>query len=381
MRGFRPCKPPYGYKNVSGAGIKAYCEICEEEAKFVRLAYEKYSTGLYTLDLLLAELNTLGLKIKGQPISRSGLAKMLSNIFYIGKFIYNGVIYEGEHKAIISKDLFYRVKKLLNRGLPTSLPLKHDFTYSMMITCWYDGHYFVGYIKKGKYVYWKCYCRKGHKKCENQQISQIELEKQIESIFENLYIPLEDNLKIRKMLLQMHKEKCMFCDKTLEQINSEIEKIEKQSKLLTTKLLEGVIDDITYKEMKTEFSIKLDKLELEKDKIKEIPKSFSYYVENLLELCKDAPHLWKTAEPLKKRELLKIVCSNLQIKDRKLIVTLAPPFSQLSKIKINGQNLHSVHVSGQGWIRTTVVSRRQIYSLLPLATRAPTHIFCFQICL
>ena len=29
---------------------------------------------------------------------------------------------------------------------------------------------------------------------------------------------------------------------------------------------------------------------------------------------------------------------------------------------------------GQGWIRTTVVSRRQIYSLLPLATRAPTHI-------
>src|SRR5574344_1563827 len=31
-------------------------------------------------------------------------------------------------------------------------------------------------------------------------------------------------------------------------------------------------------------------------------------------------------------------------------------------------------VSGQGWIRTIVVSRRQIYSLLPLATRAPTHL-------
>ena len=29
---------------------------------------------------------------------------------------------------------------------------------------------------------------------------------------------------------------------------------------------------------------------------------------------------------------------------------------------------------GQGWIRTTVVVRRQIYSLLPLATRAPTLI-------
>ena len=29
---------------------------------------------------------------------------------------------------------------------------------------------------------------------------------------------------------------------------------------------------------------------------------------------------------------------------------------------------------GQRWIRTTVVSRRQIYSLFPLATRASTHI-------
>ena len=29
---------------------------------------------------------------------------------------------------------------------------------------------------------------------------------------------------------------------------------------------------------------------------------------------------------------------------------------------------------GQGWIRTTVHSREQIYSLSPLATRPPTHI-------
>ena len=34
---------------------------------------------------------------------------------------------------------------------------------------------------------------------------------------------------------------------------------------------------------------------------------------------------------------------------------------------------------GQGWIRTTVDSRRQIYSLLPLATRPPTHLlFAFD---
>ena len=33
-----------------------------------------------------------------------------------------------------------------------------------------------------------------------------------------------------------------------------------------------------------------------------------------------------------------------------------------------------VFLFGQGWIRTTVLSREQIYSLSPLATRPPTHI-------
>ena len=38
-------------------------------------------------------------------------------------------------------------------------------------------------------------------------------------------------------------------------------------------------------------------------------------------------------------------------------------------------------VIGQGWIRTTVPSREQIYSLSPLATRPPTLILFSKICL
>ena len=46
---------------------------------------------------------------------------------------------------------------------------------------------------------------------------------------------------------------------------------------------------------------------------------------------------------------------------------------------IKKDSLRSLLNGGQGWIRTTVVVRRQIYSLLPLATRAPTLIkFAFD---
>ncbi len=217
----------------------------------------------------------------------------------------------------------------------------------MMIKCYYDAHYIVGYVKKGKYEYWKCYCRKNGLACKNQQISVIQLEKQLNAIFDNLHIPDDKFDEIRRNLLKMHNEKNMFCEKSSTHINEEIAKAEKQRKLLLSKLLEGIIDDITYKEVKMELDIKIDKLELEREKIKDAPKTFADYAENLLELCKDAPRLWRMGSPLKKRELLKIVCSNLQLKDRELLVTLAPPFSQISSINNNGQNFHSVHYGGE----------------------------------
>ncbi len=37
-----------------------------------------------------------------------------------------------------------------------------------------------------------------------------------------------------------------------------------------------------------------------------------------------------------------------------------------------------VFYGGQGWIRTIVDSRRQIYSLVPLTTRPPTQIFNYD---
>lgn len=49
--------------------------------------------------------------------------------------------------------------------------------------------------------------------------------------------------------------------------------------------------------------------------------------------------------------------------------------NKIHKTKTSTTDVVKVFVKfGQGWIRTTVDSRRQIYSLLPLATRPPTHV-------
>ena len=49
------------------------------------------------------------------------------------------------------------------------------------------------------------------------------------------------------------------------------------------------------------------------------------------------------------------------------------------KSKSDANKCHHPIYIGQGWIRTTVGSHRQIYSLFPLATRAPTLIIFFNL--
>ena len=70
-----------------------------------------------------------------------------------------------------------------------------------------------------------------------------------------------------------------------------------------------------------------------------------------------------------------------------LLARSEPPFEVLAQSPCksksdDNKSYHPIYI-GQGWIRTTVPSREQIYSLSPLATRPPTLIkfsIEFKIC-
>ena len=78
--------------------------------------------------------NTLeGFKNKrGEPYPARKFEEILKNVFYIGKFIWAGQLYDGKHKAIIDKKIFYRVQDMFKK---TDKPIQNDknFTYSKFI--------------------------------------------------------------------------------------------------------------------------------------------------------------------------------------------------------------------------------------------------------
>lgn len=127
---------PYGYKNVR-IEKKATLEINEDEAKFVRMAFDLYvNSGLGTQTIAYT-LNSLGARPhRADHFNRSSIAAMLRNKVYIGKVVWNKkhtinrgavgkkiktvyhdksewMVYDGLHPAIVDEDLFNKANDLL----------------------------------------------------------------------------------------------------------------------------------------------------------------------------------------------------------------------------------------------------------------------------
>ncbi len=120
--GGTPTRAPIGYLNVrkliEGREVRTV-EVDPERAPHIRWAFAAYGSGAYTLDTLLAALTGRGLRTRPtakkpeKPLSRSQLASLLQNPYYVGVVRYAGVEYEGRHEHLIDKATFAKAKAVL----------------------------------------------------------------------------------------------------------------------------------------------------------------------------------------------------------------------------------------------------------------------------
>lgn len=104
---------PLGYVSVNKK-----LEIIPEEAKIVCLAFEKYL--IFRSEVAVAEwLNNNGYTTlsKGNgKFTHMRVSSMLKNVLYIGKVPHKDKVYDGQHHAIISQELFDEVQKIKSQN-------------------------------------------------------------------------------------------------------------------------------------------------------------------------------------------------------------------------------------------------------------------------
>lgn len=121
--GGTPFRAPIGYLNVrewiDGREIRTI-EIDPERAPLVKVAFDLYATGEYSLIDLCTILEARGLRSRpsrnkpAKVLGTNRLSQLLRNDYYVGVVNYAGHSYHGRHQPLVDDATFEKVQQILD---------------------------------------------------------------------------------------------------------------------------------------------------------------------------------------------------------------------------------------------------------------------------
>ena len=188
-RGWMTSRAPMGYLNGrSSTGEKI---IVPDPLRFpiLQKLWKLFLSGGYSVsELRRIANNEMGLRTMkrrrsgGNPLSVSGIYRVLSNPFYAGLLVYESKTYPGRHQPMVSLAEFERVQTLLGRS-NRARGKTHAFAYTGLIRCGTCGGSVTAEDKTNRfgsrYVYYHCTHKKAGTSCHAKCIEEKQLEKQI----------------------------------------------------------------------------------------------------------------------------------------------------------------------------------------------------------
>lgn len=334
-RGWLPNKAPLGYSNIlDKQGNEKTIIAPDENFKLVRELFACVLNENATLEQLEARAGKIGLTTKqGGKLHISTIHRILTNPFYYGKYEWpeeSGEWHNGNHEKMLSVSEFQRVQKILTRKTKARFK-KHNINYRGLMTCKCCGGAITAskIIKKQKngniheYIYYHC-GKKVDKSCEQRSypLKEADFEKQVMDILEKIEIPQDiydwamGELKQENNFEKEAREKMI----TAHRKNYDRE----------TNKIHGLIDMRADNEIsKEEYAKKRKEAEQKRDyaeeKINEIEnrnKAFIKQADELFIFVKNARKEFLNGNYEKKKEIILNLGSNLQICDKKLLISL-----------------------------------------------------------
>lgn len=346
--GRKPAKAPLGYINdidiTTGSKIIA---VDEEQAPFVKKAFELYATGMYSFKKLGDYLYLEGFKNRktGEKYPPRKFEWMLKNPFYIGRFMWGGEPYEGSHTPLITKELFYRVQAIFD-GIDKTKKHDIDFAYTNIIKCAECGCYLTaqfkrGRHKKGHYIYYHCTNAKNvHKKITYTR-KEI-FDNTFANILETIHLSKEHIERLRFLAADYIKEFSEYEKKSTDSIRKQIDLLSKRIKNSYIDKLEGRLPacmsndefNAMHKEWQEEKDLLLIKLSESN-----ISSKFIYNrIDMLLKFSDKLPELFLDATSEEKKIIITTMTHSIKFDGKNLIVNLKDTFKALQNVKKQVEN-------------------------------------------
>ena len=269
---------PFGYDYSKETGVLS---VNPTQALIVNRIFTEYLNGK-SVAKIIRDLNAEGHVGRKRPWGETITKYLLKNETYLGKSKYKGNVYEGQHEAIISQELFDLVQLEVERRQISALekynnprPFRAKYMLSGLMKCGYCGASLgLKYTRKDKngISHHKYQCRNRHskdleKRCESGWYSQEGLEKDVIKELERLKL----NPKYRNETLAKKEETIK-----VEEVKKQLDKLNNQVSKLTELYLDEVITrkelDEKNAEIKTERQFLEEQLENQKSNVMSIRK-------------------------------------------------------------------------------------------------------------
>ena len=300
-QGFLPLCAPIGYIDNGSAQAKT---ICPKKGPLVRMAFELYATGNYSIESLRKELNRLGLtNRRGGELSKATVSYILNNHYYYGVMHIkkSNQVFEGNHEKLISKALFDRVQEIKSNQIKVKSGKKKSYVLQRMLRCIYCDRGLYAEAHKS-FIYYRCHTKTciGNSWREDRAINEIS------RIFNALNINDEVLSDFDNVLSEVAETLYATNSSKTDIIKLRINAIRERESRLLDAFLDRVIDKETLDHRKEEL-IK-ERLELE-EKLTQTTKLEEYVKkkDDFLEQVNSLKNLDILKNPDKKRKLLKTV--------------------------------------------------------------------------
>lgn len=322
-KGEWPGKAPYGYENYNIDKENTEIRIEEYQAGVVRKVYELYSTGAYSMNTIRDRLK----KDYNIEWSKGFLDKVLKNPFYYGVMIWKKKSYPHKYPPIVTKRLFDDVQAVKSGHNKKRFKYKgKPYFYRGLIKCAECGCQITAEKQKG-HVYYHCTQYKGKHGAE--WLREEDITAQLSELFEKVRVPDEIINRIVTDLQSLHDNKIEFKDKTESQLLKERASITQMRDRNYRAYLQQRITEDDYDKYDSQFRDEIADIDARLGMLQDADDQYFISAKYILELSKRAKELFESSKIEQRRQIIKLVLSNLTLEGKKLRYEAVKPFDTI----------------------------------------------------
>lgn len=261
-------KPPLGYAKPPKVQRPPSLIIDSEPARLIRIAFERIADGNVTMRDTLGHVTALGLRTKsGKKVGTTSFQTLLRNPVYIGQIRSkkHGLTVPGDFPPIVSEELFRRAQAALSgnsNNKATHKRARAEFPLRGTLVCSECSRKLTASRSRGnggEYEYYRC-----PNKCVKAPVA--DLHRQYVDLLARLS-PSAGMLRLwREVVLDAWNLRDKQAQVARKRISDKLDKQKQRKNRLVDLLVDGKVDDETYREQVHRIDAQIGELRLELDK-------------------------------------------------------------------------------------------------------------------